>query len=317
MFPGQGAQAGITKDLWTPDTDYIFKQGNDALRPELGRDITDIIFGEDKELLKRTDIAQPAILLTSLARYHQWKEKGLAFEIGVGDSFGEYAMLVAAKAMELKDAVRLVHWRGKYMRACRPDETPDKDYSFMVAVMNTEEGTVRKACSQVPFDLGIAELAKINAESQIVIAGNIPALKYATGYLTESGLSKKYIIPLEVDAPFHCRLMLPAEYKLSNYIEQVEIKKPSTKVFMTYSGRIEEDPARIKNNLVKQTSRTVYLSRAFERLVSWGKRVFVESGPGKVITKLLKRRKDVEVIEEENKSIEDKKENQEKKEEKN
>ena len=298
MFPGQGSQAGITEELYTSETKHIFDIGNAALRPELGYDITDKIFGNNKDELKRTDLAQPAILLTSLAKYHLWSRKGLDFEVGVGDSFGEYALLVAAQAMELDDAARLVYRRGKHMRECRPEgEEPDDKYSFMMAVMNTKERVVRKACRQVPYDCGIAEISKVNALSQIVIAGNIPAVRHATDYLVQYGVKEKYILPLQVDAPFHCSLMLPAEYMIQEYLDEVKIKKPTKKIIMTFSGNVEDNPEIIKKNLVKQTSRTVNLHNTFESLINWGKRVFVESGPGKVLTKLLKRRKDVKVIE--------------------
>lgn len=298
MFPGQGSQAGITEELYTPETKHIFDIGNAALRPELGYDITDKIFGNDKEEIRRTDLAQPSILLTSLAKYHLWSRKGLDFELGVGDSFGEYSLLVAAQAMELEDAARLVYRRGRHMLECRPEgEEPDDKYSFMMAVMNTKEKIIRRACRQVPYDSGIAELAKINAQSQIVIAGNIPAVRHASDYLVQSGVKEKYIIPLQVDAPFHCSLMLPAEYRIKEYLDEVKIKKPTRKIVMTFSGKVEDDPEIIKKNLVKQTSRTVNLHNTFESLISWGKRIFVESGPGKVLTRMLKRRKDVKVIE--------------------
>lgn len=306
-FPGQGApiDANLMTRIYEKEGRPIFERANDALRDEIGFDITDIILDESKkDLLKKTRFAQPAILVCSIAGYQRLQKKGLKTEMVVGHSLGEYSALVAAGVCSLEDALNLVWQRGLLMTQCIPeDEKLDPNTHFMAAILNTEELTVRQVCLEVSAlkEHGIVQMANINSPSQIVIAGNKPAVVYASERFRGYGVKDKDIRGLPVEGPFHCRIMFPAEYGLIDFIDKIPFKKPKTRLIQTYSGQFEEDPEEIKINVLRQTSTSLYWHKTVDTMVAGSRKVckFVESFSN-VLTRLLNRRKkekkDVEVI---------------------
>lgn len=302
-FPGQGVPIDrtIMRDIYEKEGKPLFERANAALE----FDITDMILDENKQhFLKKTEFAQPAILVCSIAGYQRMQRKGLNPEMVVGHSLGEYSALVAADVMPLEEAVRLVWTRGRLMSMCIPEkEKYDTKNHFMAAILNTEEKTVENVCLEIKElnEYGKSEIANINAPSQIVIAGNKPAISYASERFRQQGVKNKHIRGLNVEVPFHCSIMFPAEYEFIQHIEKVRFKRPKYKIFQTFSGRFEDDPEEMKYNVVRQISTRLNWHCGVDKIVESSRKIckFVEACSN-VLTRLLIRRKkekkDVDVI---------------------
>ncbi len=280
LFPGQGAQyIGMGKDFFDKYdvAREIFKRADDILNFP----ISELIFngGED---LSRTAITQPAILLTSVAIHAVLKEEGLVPDAVAGLSLGEYSALVAAGAFSLEDALPLVQKRGIYMQEAVPSGR-----GMMVAVIGAGRVDVENICKRAS-SLGIVQPANFNYPGQIVISGECKAVKEAMEIAREERLARRMVV-LKVSAPFHCKLMLPVQEKLSAELDKIKIESPGVPLVSNVSGRFVTDPQRIKESLIKQVSNTVRWEDSIINLIGAGFDTFVEIGPGKVLTGFMNK----------------------------
>ena len=277
LFPGQGAQfPGMGKDLYeaSEEAKALFHQANDIL----GFNITEIMFGDYAEALKQTQVTQPAIFLHSVIMS---TVMGSSFtpDCVAGHSLGEFSALVSAKAMSFESGLKLVHQRALAMQdAC--DEVP----GTMAAVLGLDDKTIEDVCAKTA---GIVVAANYNCPGQLVISGEIEAIKLACEAMKEAGA--KRALPLPVGGAFHSPLMEPARTKLATAIENTEIKNPICPVYQNVAAIGITDAATIKANLIEQLTAPVRWTQSVQQMLEDGANSFVEVGPGKVLQGLVKK----------------------------
>jgi [acyl-carrier-protein] S-malonyltransferase len=198
-----------------------------------------------------------------------------------GHSLGEYSALVASKALSLADAVRTVRARGRYMQEAVPVGT-----GAMAAVIGSELSEIESACVEASQGQ-VCSAANINAANQIVIAGNAEAIDRAIELLKERGARR--VVKLNVSAPFHCALMMPAQDRLARDLEAVSIADAETSVVVNVDAQPRKLGADLKAALVRQVSSPVRWQQSIELLIQEGVDRFIEVGPGKVLTGLLRQ----------------------------
>lgn len=231
------------------------------------------------EELQLTENAQPALVAASLAAYRAWQEAtGVNVSLAAGHSLGEFSALVAAGALELDDALRLVRARGRYMQAAAPVGD-----GAMAAVLKLDEAGVREALAAVD---GTVEVANLNAPGQTVISGAASAVREATDHLRARGAK---VIPLSVSAPFHCSLMTPARNRLERDLAFTTFSPTAFPVVANVTAREYGSPEEMPRLLGEQVTRTVRWVEVVERLVELGATEMIEFGPGSVLTGLVKR----------------------------
>ncbi len=279
IFPGQGSQyVGMGQDLYSSSATAreVFTEANEIL----GFDLAKMCFAGPAEDLKITSYTQPAILTVSIACWRVLRERGIIPSVVAGHSLGEYSALVAAEALSFADALLLVQKRGRFMQECAPAN------GGMTAILGLARELVEKACQEAS-PLGIAEVANYNCPGQVVIAGESEALAKAMDLARLLGA--KRIIPLQVSGPFHTSLMTEAGRKLAVELERVALKKPVYPVISNVTAEVVESPAEIKTLLVKQISSPVRWEESMIRLAAMNTGVFIEIGPGQVLTGLGKK----------------------------
>ena len=280
VFPGQGSQySGMGKDLAANfvAAKQVFEEADEAL----GFSISTICFAGTEADLQLTENTQPAILTTSVAAFRVLESEGLAKPNFVaGHSLGEYSALVAAGALSLPDAVRTVRARGRYMQEAVPVGT-----GAMAAVLGGERGAIEQACKEASGDL-ICSVANINSPNQVVIAGHAQAIDRAIEVL--QGIAKR-VVKLNVSAPFHCALMKPAQERLAFDLEQAAFSGPRVPVITNVDASVTTEPAVLRESLLRQVSAPVRWLESMELLLQNGVNTFVEVGPGKVLSGLMRQ----------------------------
>lgn len=277
VFPGQGAQfVGMGKDLY--DNDPVAREMFEKANEILGFRITDLMFAGTDEDLRQTRVTQPAIFLHSVILA---KTLGADFnsDMVAGHSLGEFSALVSAGALNFEDGLRLVYARAMAMqKACelRP--------STMAAVLGLADEVVEKACAETE---GTVVCANYNSPGQIVISGEIDAVKAAGEKLAAAGARR--VLPLKVGGAFHSPCMEPARAELAEAIAATEIHKPVCPVYQNVDARPHTDPAEIKANLIAQLTAPVRWTQTVRNMVADGAAEFVELGPGKVLQGLVKK----------------------------
>src|SRR5919202_3163889 len=231
IFPGQGSQyAGMGRGLAEtfPAAREVFEEADDALGFALSR----LCFEGPAEELQLTENTQPAILTASVAALRAAEAEGLPRpDFVAGHSLGEYSALVAAGALTLRDAVRTVRKRGRYMQEAVP-----VGVGAMAAILGADIETVEAVCREAAHEGEICSAANINSPGQIVIAGSAAAVERALPILKERGA--KRAIPLKVSAPFHCALMLPAQERLAADLDETEFKDPGVPLVTNVDARV-------------------------------------------------------------------------------
>ena len=280
VFPGQGSQApGMGKDLAEEFAvaRQVFEEADDAL----GFAISRLCFDGPAEDLQLTENTQPAILTVSVAAFRALQEAGIAPPAFVaGHSLGEYSALVAAGALSLSDAVRTVRARGRYMQEAVPVGT-----GAMAAVLGAELNEIGRICAEASGDQ-VCSIANLNSPGQAVIAGNTEAVDRAVELL--SGVAKR-VIKLKVSAPFHCALMKPAQDRLAADLESLNFSEPAIPVVTNVDARTTTAPDELRNALVRQVSAPVRWVESMQLLIEQGVDTFVEAGPGKVLSGLMRQ----------------------------
>ncbi|HSO31520.1 MAG TPA: ACP S-malonyltransferase [Labilithrix sp.] len=292
LFPGQGSQAvGMGKDLLeaSPAARDVFARADAALGD--AQPLSRLILEGPEDQLTLTANAQPALVTMSAAVLAAMREKYPTLpapRFAAGHSLGEYSALVAAGALSLEDAVRVVRARGLAMQGAVPPGA-----GAMAAIMGMDASRLEALCREVAEEsdpqgspYGTVSCANFNAPGQIVIAGTAAAVARVS---TRAGEEKGKAIPLKVSAPFHCALMAPAAAALKAKLDAVEVKALAFPVVANVDARPNTDPGRVKELLVRQVDGAVRWEQAVRLMHMEGITHAIEIGPGKVLAGLGKR----------------------------
>ena len=281
VFPGQGSQfAGMGRELADnfPMARQAFEEANDAL----GFDIASLCFNGPEEDLRLTTNTQPAIVTVSVAALRVVEqETGLRPDYAAGHSLGEFSALVAAGSLSFADAVRTVRKRGAFMQEAVP-----VGVGAMAAMMGLEEGAIEGICAQAAQGQVVSP-ANFNSPGQVVIAGHAEAVDRAIELAKAAGA--KRALPLPVSAPFHCALMEPAGRRLAEVLDGIAFAPMSLPVVSNVEARPNSDSARLAELLVRQVSAPVRWDESVACMAELGVGRFIEIGPGKVLSGLIKR----------------------------
>ncbi|UTH12497.1 ACP S-malonyltransferase [Macrococcoides canis] len=273
LFPGQGSQfIGMTEDFNDQGKDTI-----NELNSLLDIDLVNIMYNDDA--VNETQYTQPAILMHSVALLAQFQQ---SFDYCLGHSLGEYSALVASGVLTQEDAVRIVYKRGQLMSTAYP-----QGVGKMAAIMGTDRNVIEAACTAVSNDEHLLNIANINGPGQIVVSGHAQSIDALIDRKQELGLKK--IIPLNVSGPFHSELMKVIEAEFRAYLEQFDFQDAHVPVVQNVNALPETDAKRIKENLVKQLYAPVEFTDSIRFLIDQGVTEFIEIGPKKVLTALVKK----------------------------
>jgi [acyl-carrier-protein] S-malonyltransferase len=280
LFPGQGSQeVGMGRALAeaSPAAKAVWAEADAAL----GFSLSTLCFEGPAADLALTANTQPAVLTTSVAAAAALADRGVTPGLAAGHSLGEYSALVAAGALRFADAVRLVRRRGEFMQEAVPVGT-----GAMAALLGVELATAEQICAEAAQG-EVVGVANINSPGQIVIAGHRTAVERAVAAAAARGGKKSVLLP--VSAPFHCALMKPAADRLASELERLTVSAPRIPVIRNVDGGVTRTADEVKPFLVQQVASPVRWTDCVERLAREGATGFLEVGPGRVLTGLLKR----------------------------
>ncbi|MDQ0215091.1 [acyl-carrier-protein] S-malonyltransferase [Oikeobacillus pervagus] len=281
LFPGQGSQkVGMGKSLASAyeEVAQIFEQAD----TRLGYSLSDIIFNGPQETLTLTFNAQPALLTTSMAVLKKLEEHGIKADYAAGHSLGEYTALAATGAIAFPDAVYTVHQRGKFM-----EEAVPAGEGTMAAVLGMDREDLRQVTEEISSKGEVVQLANLNCPGQIVISGTKLGVEKAAELAKEKGA--KRVLPLNVSGPFHSSLMEPATEKLSEVLDGITIQDSSIPIIANVDAEPVSDAQEIRGKLLQQLYSPVLWEDTVAKLISLGVDTFIEIGPGKVLSGLVKK----------------------------
>ncbi len=282
LFPGQGSQrVGMGRDL--AHAHEIARKTYEEADQALGFPISKLCFEGPEDELTLTKNTQPAILTTSIAVFRVLQqEKGLTFDLVAGHSLGEWSALVAAGAIELRDAVRMTHLRGAFMQEAVP-----VGQGSMAALMGLDMAATKAVCEKAAQLGQPVEPANLNGGGQIVISGHTEAIDRAIVEAKAAGakIAKK----LQVSAPFHCSMMKPAADKLAEAMAGMRVSTPSVPVVANVTAEPTTDATRIKELLVQQVTAPVRWEESVQTIAKMGVVKAYELGSGAVLKGLVKR----------------------------
>ena len=280
VFPGQGAQfVGMGKDLYdnNPLAKELFEKANDIL----GFRITDIMFSGTDEELKQTKVTQPAVFLHSVISALCMGED-VAPDMVAGHSLGEFSALVAAGALNFEDGLKLVYARAMAMqKAC--EAAP----STMAAIVGLDDATIENVCAEINTENNVVVPANYNCPGQLVISGNVEAVKAACEKLKEAGAKRALLLP--VGGAFHSPLMQPAKDELQAAIEATTFNTPKCAVYQNVDAQAHTDAEEIKANLIAQLTASVRWTQEVQNMIAAGATDFTECGPGKVLQGMIEK----------------------------
>jgi [acyl-carrier-protein] S-malonyltransferase len=281
LFPGQGSQrVGMGKELAIRFE--VARRTFEEADAALGEKLSALCWEGPEDQLTLTANTQPAILANSVAVLRTLQaEKGLRFDLVAGHSLGEWTALVAAGALELGDALRLVRLRGKAMQEAVPP-----GQGAMAAIMGLEPAQVEAVCAEAAQGQVVSP-ANLNGAGQIVIAGQAGAVERAVGLAKQKGA--KRAVPLAVSAPFHCALMKPAADAVAAALDKVTISAPSVPVVANVDAQPNQDARRVRELLVAQVTAPVRWEACVQKLAELGATRGLELGSGSVLAGLVKR----------------------------
>lgn len=279
IFAGQGAQyAGMGKEL--ADNIEASKKVFEEADKALGFEISKLCFEGPKENLDKTENTQPAVLTTSIAALKALEEKGIKPDFTAGLSLGEYSALVCSGVLNFSDAVKLVRKRGRFMQEAVPEGV-----GTMAAILGLASEDVREICREAS-SLGIVEPANFNCPGQIVIGGEIEAVKAASEKAKEKGAK---VMPLSVSAPFHTSMLKPAADKLEEELKNIELGSVKTPIITNVTADYVGSKEEVKELLKKQVMSSVLWENTIKRMLDDGVDTFIELGPGKVLSGFVKK----------------------------
>jgi [acyl-carrier-protein] S-malonyltransferase len=280
IFPGQGSQyPGMGRELAEsfPAARKIFESADAAL----GFAISKLCFEGPAEDLQLTANTQPAILTVSVAAAAVLQEKGVCPDFVAGHSLGEYSALVAAGSLSLFDAVRLVRKRGQYMQEAVP-----VGQGAMAAILGLDGSVLDQICREAAQG-EVVSPANLNSPGQVVIAGSAPAVGRAVDLA--KGRGAKRAIMLNVSAPFHCALMKPAQDRLSVDLDATSMEDPQVPLVNNVNAQAVRSASLVREGLKQQVTSPVRWDESIRRLRQEGVGLFVEVGPGKVLSGLVRQ----------------------------
>jgi len=281
VFPGQGSQSiGMLNSLAqvSPVVQATFAEASGVL----GYDLWQRCQSGPEELLNATECTQPAMLTAGVATYRLWRERGGRVPaMMAGHSLGEFTALVAAGALDFKEAVDVVRYRGQLMQAAVPAGA-----GAMAAILGLEDADVSAACEEAAQG-EVVEAVNFNAPGQVVIAGGAAAVARAIEAATARGARRA--LPLPISVPAHSSLMQPAADTLRARLESATVTAIPGIAVYGVDVKIHGSPAAIRDALVKQLHTPVYWASTVRTMISAGATQIIECGPGKVLTGLNRR----------------------------
>ena len=280
VFSPQGSQApGMGKDFYDnlPECKRVFDTANNVL----GFDLTERCFNGPEQDLRNTEIAQPALLTTSVAALRALQSEGFDPSVAAGHSVGEYSALVAAEALTFEDAVRLVRRRGELMR----DAGASAD-GAMAAIIGLPVDEVKRIVADAAQSQ-VLEVANYNSPEQTVISGERAAVERACEIAKDRGA--KRAIPLSVSGAFHSRLMTSAAEQMDRELSAIEIRAPKIPIVANFSADFVRSPEEIRRSLVNQLAGSVRWVESVKKMIACGCDAFVETGVGQALVGMIRR----------------------------
>ena len=277
IFPGQGSQfTGMCHDLFIKydNVKPLFKRAKTIL----GFDISKIMFEGTKEELTQTKVTQPAIFIHSMAIL-KVLEDSFKPDLVAGHSLGEFSSLVAAGVLNFEDGLRLVSIRAKAMQ-----KSCENTNGTMAAILGLDNSIIEEICSNIE---GTVVAANYNCPGQVVISGEVSAVKNACEKLSEAGARRALILP--VGGAFHSELMKDAKDELSKAIKETSFNSPICPIYQNVNGMPEHLVDNIKTNLISQLTSPVKWTQSVNKMIEDGCQDFIEIGPGKVLQGLIKK----------------------------
>jgi [acyl-carrier-protein] S-malonyltransferase len=282
VFPGQGSQAvGMGRDLVDhfPLAAQTFAEADEAL----GFHISKLCFESPEEDLRLTENTQPAILTVSVAAWRVLASKGVEPSLAAGHSLGEWSAHVAAGTLGFADAVRAVKARGRAMQQAVP-----AGQGAMAAVLSLEAAQVAEACAEAAAETGLTvAAANLNSPGQTVISGALAAVEKASALAKAKGARRTVMLP--VSAPFHCTLMQPAQDEVARVLDSITLSDPKIPVAANVTGKLVKTASAARDALIRQVTGTVRWVDCVQALMGAGAGIFIEVGPGKVLSGLLRQ----------------------------
>jgi [acyl-carrier-protein] S-malonyltransferase len=280
LFPGQASQyPGMGRDLAEnfPESRAVFDEADAAL----GFPVSKLCFEGLEDELKQTQNTQPSILTDSIAAYRVIEKRGVAPDFVAGHSLGEYSALVGAGALDFATAVQLVRNRGKYMQEAVP-----AGEGGMAAIMGLSPSDVGDICKKAA-DHDVVSPANLNSPEQTVISGRAVAVKRAVEIASQSGAKRAVILP--VSAPFHCALMEPAQKRLEPELRAAAFSALKVPLVTNVDAEVIKSGEEARDALIRQVTMPVRWLDSVHELIESGVTMFVEVGPGKVLSGLLRQ----------------------------
>ncbi|MCO7244914.1 ACP S-malonyltransferase [Halomonas sp. Mc5H-6] len=281
IFPGQGSQQlGMLRELAERYSvvGTTFEEASDALRYDLWK----VVQEGPEASLNATECTQPALLSASIAIWRVWQElEGPRPTVMAGHSLGEYSAMVCAGVLGFAEGVKLVRLRGEAMQHAVP-----AGEGGMAAILGLDNASVEAACASAAQG-DVVSAVNYNAPGQVVIAGDKAAVERAIVACQEAGA--KRAMPLPVSVPSHCSLMRPAADRLAAAMQEIELRPPRYTVIQNVDAEAHADVDTLRTRLIEQLYQPVRWSDCVETMAAQGANVFIECGPGKVLTGLNKR----------------------------
>jgi [acyl-carrier-protein] S-malonyltransferase len=280
LFPGQASQyPGMGRDLAEnfPESRRVFDEADAAL----GFSVSRLCFEGSEDALKQTENTQPAILAVSIAAYRALEQRGVTPDFAAGHSLGEYSANVAAAALEFATAVKLVRDRGRYMQEAVP---PGE--GAMAAILGLAPAEVTEICKKAAGS-EVVSPANLNSPEQTVISGHAAAVKRAVEIASQSGAKRAVILP--VSAPFHCALMAPAQKRLEHDLRAAKFSDLRFPLITNVDAEAVTAGEEARDALLRQVTQPVRWLDSIREMIEAGVTMFVEVGPGKVLSGLLRQ----------------------------
>jgi [acyl-carrier-protein] S-malonyltransferase len=280
LFPGQASQyPGMGRDLaeHLPAARKVFEEADRAL----GFKLSELCFQGSEEALKQTENTQPGILTVSMAAFRALEESGITPDYVAGHSLGEYSALVAAGGLDFPAAVKIVRQRGRYMQEAVPPGV-----GAMAAILGLAPTVVAEICRKAA-EGEVVSPANLNSPEQTVISGHAAAVKRAVEIATQNGAKRAVMLP--VSAPFHCELMMPAQLRLEQDLNAATFHDLRFPLVTNVDAETIEKGAEARDALVRQVCLPVRWEESMREMIELGATMFVEVGPGRVLSGLLRQ----------------------------
>jgi len=278
VFPGQGSHyVGMGKDLYDSfdEVKNLYKKASQVVN----YDIAELSFNGPALELNKTYRTQPCLFTVSMAAYLVLKKSGIEPSIVAGHSLGEYSALAAAGSLSFSDALRLVEKRGEFMQEAVPEGK-----GLMAAILGLDREVLESVCKKAS---DYVAPANYNCPGQIVVAGYKDAVEEVMKLSLSSGAKKA--VPLSVSAPSHCKLMEGAGRALERVLEKIDVNAPVIDVVNNADAKVIRTSEEVKDSLIRQLSTCVLWEDSIKLMLGHGIDTFIEVGPGKVLSGLIKR----------------------------